>query len=114
MDQRHQFKDLNSIRMDKSTGYDPILCTEIIGEGLDRLGLVCSICLLIPKDPVKTKSLKNSIYCRECLLQCENDPVSRRPLNSSDIENVENMIKSQIDNLIVQCPFESEGCKWKN
>ena len=59
--------------------YDPELSSKADHDTLRIFGLLCAICFDIPRDVVKTKH-SNNLYCRNCLSQCNKDPVTRKEL----------------------------------
>merc|ERR1712146_341998 len=96
-------------------GYCTDLSVHISEEGLKAMGLLCSICFNIPRDPVKT-SKSHNLYCFKCLDKCHGDPADASSrISKSDYNFDIGDRKVQIENMILMCPHaEKHGCDWTN
>ena len=96
-------------------GYCTDLSVHISEEGLKAMGLLCSICFNIPRDPVKT-SKSHNLYCFSCLDKCYMDPADTSSrISKSDYNFDIGDRKNQIENMILKCPHaEKYGCPWSN
>ena len=96
-------------------GYCTDLSVHVSEEGLKAMGLLCSICFNIPRDPVKTSKSYN-LYCFKCLDKCHGDPADASSrISKSDYNFDIGDRKVQIENMILKCPHaEKHGCDWTN
>ena len=103
--------------------YDPELSSKADHDTLRIFGLLCAICFDIPRDVVKTKH-SNNLYCRNCLSQCNKDPVTRKELQIGVFKELAKINCSDFplgsptgrgsDNLFFQYPHHQKGCVWEN
>ncbi|KAG5634115.1 hypothetical protein H0H81_003348 [Sphagnurus paluster] len=75
--------------------------------------LICCICRTPFTDPVTTRSCAHT-FCKDCILraiehsaQC---PVDRSPLGPGNLVPANPIVRSLVDELVVECVHREEGC----
>ncbi|KAK7005644.1 TRAF-type zinc finger protein [Favolaschia claudopus] len=75
--------------------------------------LLCCICRMPFVDPVTTRTCAHT-FCRDCIVQAISHaalcPVDRSPLSLDDIYPANAIIRSLVDELVVECIHRSSGC----
>ncbi|TFK44355.1 hypothetical protein BDQ12DRAFT_640921 [Crucibulum laeve] len=76
--------------------------------------LVCCICRTPFTDPATTRTCAHT-FCQECILQALSHspicPVDRSPLSLNDLEPANPIVRSLVDELVVECTHRLEGCE---
>ncbi|KAF8894009.1 hypothetical protein BD779DRAFT_969226 [Infundibulicybe gibba] len=77
--------------------------------------LVCCICRTAFVDPTTTRTCAHT-FCRDCIIralahasQC---PVDRSPLSTGDLAPANPIVRSMVDELLVECVHREEGCEY--
>ena len=76
--------------------------------------LICTICIDILKDPVQTNC--EHTFCRECITTWlegghRTCPDDREQLSSNDLRPPSRLTKHMLNNLIVRCKNNTDGCR---
>ncbi|KIM45211.1 hypothetical protein M413DRAFT_441891 [Hebeloma cylindrosporum] len=75
--------------------------------------LVCCICRAPFTDPITTRTCTHT-FCSECILRALTHsalcPIDRSPLSVNDLVDASPIVRSLVDELVVECPHLSEGC----
>ncbi|KAJ7346778.1 hypothetical protein DFH08DRAFT_869291 [Mycena albidolilacea] len=77
--------------------------------------LLCCICRMPFVDPVTTRTCSHT-FCRDCLVQAFDHarqcPVDRSALSVDDLLPANSIIRSLVDELVVECIHRSSGCTY--
>ncbi|KAI8063530.1 hypothetical protein BC940DRAFT_307434 [Gongronella butleri] len=77
--------------------------------------LECSICLDVLADPRMTPC--DHLFCHECILlvvaRSRRCPMDRLPFNPSDLKSPPQIVKDMLNELIVYCPHQLQGCTYQ-
>ncbi|KAF8904439.1 hypothetical protein CPB84DRAFT_1677486 [Gymnopilus junonius] len=76
--------------------------------------LICCICRAPFTDPTTTRTCAHT-FCRECILRSLSHsplcPVDRSPLTTADLSPANPIVRSLVDELLVECIHQPEGCE---
>ncbi|KAJ7178338.1 hypothetical protein C8R43DRAFT_973029 [Mycena crocata] len=77
--------------------------------------LLCCICRMPFVEPVTTRTCAHT-FCRDCIVQAISHarqcPVDRSALSVDDLLPANSIIRSLVDELIVECIHRTSGCKY--
>ncbi|KAH6914359.1 hypothetical protein BKA70DRAFT_663777 [Coprinopsis sp. MPI-PUGE-AT-0042] len=84
--------------------------------GTPNSNLICCICRAPFNDPITTVTCQHT-FCRECILralshapQC---PVDRLPLSEDELAPTNSIVRSMVDELLVECVYKQDGCSYQ-
>lgn len=82
--------------------------------GVPNNNLMCCICRAPFTDPVTTTTCQHT-FCRDCITRAVSHaphcPVDRLPLSEIDLGPVNPIVRSLVDELLVECVYKEQGCE---
>lgn len=92
-------------------GYDRERIVGVADKTLDEL--ICAICYAVLKNPLMTDCCQQT-FCDDCITEWIGEqnscPNCRKVVMSSQLRPIPRLLKNMIDELIIKCEFQRNGC----